>query len=106
MSFKFRSALSFFAALCVAASAHAAPPQAPPALPPPPALESRGARAANLREQGNQAMLDMRYVDALSAYEQSLALAPEYLGALYSIARAHQLLGEFPEALSTLERFD
>lgn len=90
--------------LCVHAS-HAAPPPPPPQPAPLPAATDAD-RAAVLRDQGNQAMLDMRYVDALAAYEQSLALAPQYLGALYSIARAHQLLGEFPEALTALERFD
>ncbi len=65
-----------------------------------------GGRAAALRAAGNQAMLEMRYVDALSSYQQAAALEPEYKGVLYSIARAHQLLGEFAEALKTLERFD
>ena len=92
--------------MCVVAIARGASPPAPPAGSSPPVLASSQARAANLREQGNQAMLDMRYVDALSAYEQSLSLAPEYLGALYSMARAHQLLGEYPEALTALERFE
>lgn len=63
-------------------------------------------RAAQLRAAGNQAMLEMRYVDALAAYQQSAALSPDYKGVLYSIARAHQLLGEFAEALQTLERFE
>ena len=63
-------------------------------------------RAVNLRAAGNQAMLEMRYVDALAAYQQAAALAPEYTGVLYSIARAHQLLGEFTAALRALEQFD
>jgi hypothetical protein len=63
-------------------------------------------RAEALRAAGNQAMLEMRYVDALASYQQAATLAPEYAGVLYSIARAHQLLGEFAEALKTLERFD
>ena len=63
-------------------------------------------RASALRAAGNQAMLEMRYVDALASYQQAAALAPGYTGVLYSIARAHQLLGEFAEALRTLERFD
>jgi len=51
-------------------------------------------------------MLDMRYVDALSFYGQARSLDPDDVGVLYSIARAHQLLGEFPEALSLLEEFE
>jgi hypothetical protein len=51
-------------------------------------------------------MIDMRYFDALALYEQVRALDPSDVGLDYSIARAHQLLGEFPEALESLERFD
>ncbi len=63
-------------------------------------------RALNLRAAGNQAMLEMRYVDALASYQQAAALAPEYTGVMYSIARAHQLLGEFTAALRALEQFE
>lgn len=63
-------------------------------------------RARSLREQGNQAMLDMRYVDALGLYDQARSLEPDDVGVDYSIARARQLLGDFPEALSALERFE
>jgi hypothetical protein len=59
-----------------------------------------------LQDQGDRAMLDMRYVDALSFYEQVRALDPADVGLDYSIARAHQMLGEFPEALTALERFE
>jgi hypothetical protein len=50
-------------------------------------------------------MLGMRYSDALVFYKQSFELAPENLGLLYSIARAHQFLGEYADALAALERF-
>jgi hypothetical protein len=56
--------------------------------------------------QGNDAMLGMRYSDALAAYEQAAKLAPDDVGLDYSIARAHQLLGDYPLALTALERFD
>jgi tetratricopeptide (TPR) repeat protein len=88
--------------------ARAAPTPAPASPPPPPpsaGVEGEGARAAQLKDSGNQAMVDMRYVDALRAYEESLALAPRDVTLLYSISRAHQFLGEFPEALDALERF-
>ena len=87
----------------------AAPQSSSPASLPQPALApepSNEQRAAALRDAGNQAMLEMRYVDALSSYQQALSLSPNYSGLLYSIARAHQLLGEFAEALTTLEAFD
>lgn len=67
--------------------------------------DSPAARAKALRDQGNQAMLDMRYVDALAFYGQARSLDPDDVGVLYSVARAHQLLGEFPEALTLLEEF-
>jgi hypothetical protein len=51
-------------------------------------------------------MLDMRYVDALALYRESQQLDDRELGVIYSIARAHQLLGEFPEALTNLEEFE
>ena len=75
-------------------------------LPAKPEEDGSGERARALRDAGNQAMLDMRYVDALSLYGQARQLDPEDVGVLYSIARAHQLLGEFPEALSQLEEFE
>jgi hypothetical protein len=51
-------------------------------------------------------MLGMRYSDALQSYEQAAKLAPDDVGLDYSIARAHQLLGDYPHALTALERFD
>jgi hypothetical protein len=102
---RFTSALAF---ATVARLAAAAPhPQAPP--PPPaaaPAEETAVERAAALRSQGNEAMLGMRYSDALAAYEQAAALAPDDVGLDYSIARAHQMLGDYPAALTALERFE
>jgi hypothetical protein len=54
---------------------------------------------------GNEAMLAMRYSDALDYYRRASALAPDQVGLHYSMARAHQFLGEYPEALTELERF-
>jgi hypothetical protein len=51
-------------------------------------------------------MLGMRYSDALALYEEAAKLAPDDVGLDYSIARAHQMLGDFPAALTALERFD
>jgi tetratricopeptide (TPR) repeat protein len=88
-----RVALVVLAVMLVARSVRAQP------------LDAAG-QAGALRERGNQAMLDMRYVDALALYEESRKLAPDQVGVLYSLARAHQLLGEFPEALASLEEFE
>ena len=84
------------------AAASSAPNSATPAAPPISDVE----RAAAIRELGNQAMLDMRYADALAAYQQAATLAPHYSGVFYSMARAHQMLGEFAQALGALEQFD
>jgi hypothetical protein len=77
-----------------------APPEPAPLPPPSPAL-----RAAKLRDDGNDAMLAMRYPDALAAYQAALELTPEDTRLLYNIARAEQLLGAYPEALTALESF-
>ena len=103
-----RASILCSAALALAAAsfspvAGAAPP-APPAVPVP-VPETSADRAAKLREQGNEAMLGMRYSDALVFYKQAFELAPDNLGLLYSIARADQFVGEYPDALAALERF-
>lgn len=59
---------------------------------------------ATVRE-GNEAMLAMRYSDALDAYARAERLAPDDAGIQYSLARAHQFLGQYPEALTALEVF-
>ena len=51
-------------------------------------------------------MLGLRYADGLVAYQKALDLTPEGAGLYYSIARAHQFLGEYPEALDALEAFE
>lgn len=71
-----------------------------------PAPQPNEADVRQLHDQADRAMLDMRYVDALSLYEQVRALDSANVGLDYSIARAHQMVGEFPEALSALERFE
>jgi tetratricopeptide (TPR) repeat protein len=86
----------------VAGAAPSAPPAPAPVLP---ASDSPSERAGKLRDQGNEAMLGMRYSDALVFYKQALDLTPDNLGLLYSIARADQFVGEYPDALAALERF-
>ena len=95
--------------LSIASAASAAPPaRVPPPAPTAaaaPAEESAALRAGRLRSQGNQAMLDMHYSDALTFYAQARELAPEDVTLLYSIGRTHEFLGEFPQALDALELF-
>jgi hypothetical protein len=85
-----------------AASASAKPEPSPPA----PVEDTPAQRATKLRDQGNEAMLGMRYADALGAYTKALELAPDEVGLYYSLARAHEFLGEYPQALESLETFD
>jgi hypothetical protein len=82
-----------------------APPPAAPAAPATPA-DTPESRVAALRERGNEAMVAMRYTDALAAYQQAVALAPDDAGLYYSLARANQLLGNFPASLTSLEAFE
>jgi hypothetical protein len=106
----FRRATSAFVVATLAIPlprAAAAPPRTATPPPPPTSVEEpSGERATALRAQGNDAMLGMRYSDALQSYEQAAKLAPDDVGLDYSIARAHQLLGEYPQALTALEKFE
>jgi hypothetical protein len=80
-----------------------------PASPPPAAPSAEEApqeKAAKLRAQGNEAMLAMRYTDGLAAYDQASRLMPDDAPLYYNVARARQLLGDYPEALTALETFD
>lgn len=82
---------------------------APSAVPPPPQAtpeEVAAESALKLRDQGNEAMLGMRYSDALASYQHALRLSPQNAGLNYSIARAYQFVGEYPEALAALETFE
>lgn len=89
--------------LVLSTSAFGAPPVA---ATPVVAEESPGDKANKLRAQGNDAMLGMRYADALLLYQQAAALTPDDATLQYNIARAHQLIGDYPSALGALERFD
>jgi len=100
--------ITISSALAFSGVAFAAPKEPAPkeVAPEAAAPEPTEARARRLQDQGDRAMVDMRYVDALALYEQVRELDAHDVGLDYSIARAHQLLGEFPEALDALERFD
>jgi hypothetical protein len=61
-------------------------------------------RAAQLKAQGDAAMETLHYADALGAYAQAYALSHDP-ALLYNQGRAQQALGNFPDALTNLERF-
>ena len=85
--------------------ARGAPPKATPA----PAASTQSAPAesnvAQLREQANAAMVDRRYVDALSLYGECAKLAPDDATILYSMGRAHEFIGDYPAAVDALTAF-
>jgi hypothetical protein len=95
-----------FASSTALAQAHTHAPTPAPVAPAAPAEPSPAVVAAKLRDDGNDAMLGMRYADALEDYRKAIAAAPDDAGLHYSIARAQQFLGDFPAALAELEAFD
>lgn len=59
-----------------------------------------------LKRRGNQAMLDLNYVDALAAYRAALAKSPYDVVLYYNIGRAQQARGDYPAALDALQEFE
>ena len=105
------AALVALAALSItlsSASARAAPPVPAPA----PATDAAGARAARerdariaeLKKAGDAALDTKHYAEALAAYDEAYAIAPN-AALLYNRGRALQFLGRFPEALDAIEAF-
>ena len=89
-------ALLIAASHLVVAPVLAAPPKVAPA--------AATDEAATLKKQGDDAMLDLRYEDALAAYAKSYALRAN--PALhYNRARALEALGRYVEALDAYEAF-
>jgi tetratricopeptide (TPR) repeat protein len=61
-------------------------------------------RALELFEQGRAAYREGRFADAGRLLREAYALVPEPV-LLYNLARAHEGLGEFPEAIDAYERY-
>lgn len=75
-----------------------------PVLAAPPKTAPADDEAAKLKKQGDDAMLDLRYEDALAAYAKSYSLRAN--PALhYNRARALEALGRYAEALDAYEHF-
>lgn len=62
------------------------------------------ARASALKAEGDAAMQELRFADALQRYQEAYTLsgAPALL---YNQGRAHEKMGQFPEALELLRAF-
>jgi len=61
-------------------------------------------KATQLKTDGDEAMGDLRYAEALELYTESYALVPNP-ALLYNRGRALEALARFPEALAQIERF-
>jgi hypothetical protein len=93
-------ALPWLLALLLAVPPNQAWAQSAPAPPAPSAAE----RAAQLKQQGNEALGALRPGDALEAYKEAYAIAPE--PALhYNMGHALEALGDYPDALAEYEEF-
>ncbi len=92
-------AASFALATLTPATGFAQPPPAPSA--PAPGGEEK---ATELKKQGDALVADLKYAEAIAAYDASYAASPNP-AVLFNKARALQGLGQFPDALATLQRF-
>src|SRR5450631_1189811 len=61
--------------------------------------------ASELKRSGDAAMHAAHYEDALEAYDAAYAVEPDP-AILYNRARALQGLGNYPEALASIESFE
>lgn len=59
----------------------------------------------DLKKRGAQAMSDLNYREALDLYRRAQKLAPDDAALHYNVGRAHQALGELPEALDAVQEF-
>jgi hypothetical protein len=82
-----RHASVFIAVLLFAATAHA--------------QES----VEELKKRGNQAMMDLRYAEAIEAYRAALAVAPDDASLYYNLGRAEQAREDYPAAADALAEF-
>ena len=62
--------------------------------------------AEELKSRGNQAMMELNYAEALSAYRGALDKNPSDVALHYNIGRAHQARGDYPAALDALLEFE
>ncbi|MDF2697458.1 MAG: serine/threonine protein kinase, partial [Labilithrix sp.] len=62
--------------------------------------------ADELKTRGNQAMMELNYAEALSAYRAALVKNPNDVALHYNIGRAHQARGDYPAALDALHEFE
>jgi hypothetical protein len=71
----------------------------------PPPIDDTAARAAALKQSGDDAMDSLSYDDALAAYRAAYALSADPR-LLYNMGQVYRARGQYPDALEHLERFD
>lgn len=102
MSLRLRTLSALTAAsLALATPAHVARAQTPP---PATASGTNEERAAELKKKGDTLVAELKYAEAIAAYDASYAASPNP-AVLYNKARAFQGLALYPDALATLQRF-
>jgi hypothetical protein len=62
--------------------------------------------AEELKARGNQAMMELNYAEALTAYRGALEKNPSDVALHYNIGRAHQARGDYIAASDALREFD
>jgi hypothetical protein len=90
--------------LLVALLVGAGVPRAARAEPAPEAPAPAAPNVEDLKHQGDEAMIALRYSDALEAYRRAWE-ATQSPALLYNMGRAYEGLGDFPKALDALEAF-
>ncbi|HEU4405873.1 MAG TPA: tetratricopeptide repeat protein [Polyangiaceae bacterium] len=68
-------------------------------------LHADAAKGAELKHQGDQAMDARHYADAVVAYRGAIEAYPDP-SVYYNLGRAYQAIGEYPDALFWLRRFE
>lgn len=74
------------------------------AAPPAPGEVDGATRGKDLKAEGDRAIGEMRYTDALAAYDAAYRASPTF-EILFNRGRAYQFLGRNPEALADFEKF-
>jgi tetratricopeptide (TPR) repeat protein len=97
------ASFAFVVAVAASCAVGAAAPRSACAQAAPPSQADQ-ARALELFEQGRAAYREGRFSDSVSLLREAYALVPEPV-LLYNLARAHEGLGEFPEAVDAYERY-
>jgi PEGA domain/TPR repeat len=93
-------------ALCLSLVVSADSKKKPAPAAPVPVVEDNKTKSIDAKKRGDAALDAGRIAEALEAYEEASRLAPEDAALLYNRARAHEKMGQYPESLALLEKFN